>query len=259
MTGRVVLDILGMPIGISATGQSTESLRRQLGQLITSDRTADRWVEVQGQEIEDALAAATAIRVANSTDLLLHAGAIAHTSGVVVFPGPSGSGKSTVTAACVQQGMGYVTDEIVAVDLSSLAVTGLPRPVMLTPWSMRQLDIARPTQQEDGGPLHETKVAVLIDELHGYTVRRPRSLTHVITLTRAAIPQVRPLSPGQVLETMLRSAFNHYQHGEAAWRACASLAQTCSGWQLAANSPREAARVVGELVTKHHRLATAAK
>jgi hypothetical protein len=260
MTGRIVIDVVGTSIGVIVTGRSTEWLRDHLGQLATSN-PADRWIEVESLEVEDILAAATAGRVESSSDLLLHAGAVAHAVGAVAFPGHSGSGKSTITAACVQQGFGYVTDEMIAVDLESLAVTGLPRPVMLTSWSAHRLGIRGGSHEGEDQAIPRTKVDVPIERLGGQTVRTPLALTHVVVPSHGpGKSRVRPLSSGQVLEALLRSAFNHYRHGEAAWRTCASLAQTCAGWRLATDSPQEAARVVCELVAGHQpAAATAAK
>jgi hypothetical protein len=50
--------------------------------------------------------------------LLIHAGAVRLASGaLVVFPGQSNAGKSTLVAGLVRAGLGYVTDELVALDL----------------------------------------------------------------------------------------------------------------------------------------------
>ena len=56
--------------------------------------------------------------------VLVHASAVARGGRAIVLPGPMGAGKSTVAAALVRAGLGYVTDEVVAID----AGTGRIRP-----------------------------------------------------------------------------------------------------------------------------------
>lgn len=48
--------------------------------------------------------------------VLIHAAAVAAPDAAVVIPGPMGAGKSTLTAALVARGLGYLTDEVVALD-----------------------------------------------------------------------------------------------------------------------------------------------
>ena len=47
-------------------------------------------------------------------------------TGIVAFPASMNSGKSTLVAALVRAGYAYVTDETVAVDPTTLAVTPEP-------------------------------------------------------------------------------------------------------------------------------------
>jgi hypothetical protein len=47
---------------------------------------------------------------------IVHGGAVAGSAGALVLPGTSGSGKSTLTAALVRAGLGYMSDDIAALD-----------------------------------------------------------------------------------------------------------------------------------------------
>ena len=60
--------------------------------------------------------------------VLLHAAGVRLGDRVAVFPAESNSGKSTLAAGMVRAGLGYLTDEAVAIDLSSGAVTAYPKP-----------------------------------------------------------------------------------------------------------------------------------
>jgi hypothetical protein len=82
-------------------------------------------------EIEQALGAA----IVHVLDLsypdarwlaIVHAGALAGPAGALVLPGTSGSGKSTLTAALVRAGLGYLSDDIAALDGRTGSVLPVP-------------------------------------------------------------------------------------------------------------------------------------
>ena len=73
--------------------------------------------------------------------LRFHAGAVERDGDVVVIVGQSGHGKSTLTAALVQAGWRYLTDELAAVDASTFAVAPYARPLDLSQASLDQLHI----------------------------------------------------------------------------------------------------------------------
>jgi PqqD family protein of HPr-rel-A system len=70
--------------------------------------------------------------------VLLHASAVRSGPRIAVFPAASNSGKSTLAAGLVRAGLGYLTDEAVAVGLDTGAVTAYPKPLSLDPgsWSL---------------------------------------------------------------------------------------------------------------------------
>ena len=70
--------------------------------------------------------------IERTTELVkLHAaGAVLHDR-AIVLPGPMGAGKSTLVAGLVQRGLGYITDEVIAIDPTSARVRPYPRPVSL--------------------------------------------------------------------------------------------------------------------------------
>ncbi len=92
------------------------------------------------------------IAVAQSTGwVLLHAGAVELDGRVVVVAGDSGRGKSTLTAALVQAGFGYLTDELVRIDPETLAVPPYPKPFDLSTASQTLLGL-RPAGASAPGP-----------------------------------------------------------------------------------------------------------
>lgn len=74
--------------------------------------------------------------------LALHAGAVAPgDDGVVVIAGDSGAGKSTLTAAMVQRGWAYLSDEAVGVRPGPLTAVAYPKPLALAAGARRALGL----------------------------------------------------------------------------------------------------------------------
>lgn len=82
---------------------------------------------------------AEAIRSVQATHVALHAGAVERDGAVLVLPGASGAGKTTLTAALMQAGWSYLTDEIVAIDLDDLSVRRYPKCLRMTQTSVALL------------------------------------------------------------------------------------------------------------------------
>ena len=85
--------------------------------------------------------------------LLLHAGAAAASDGrSVVVHGASGVGKTTLTAALVQTGLAYLTDETVCVDPHTLEIEPFPKPLTVKPGAQSLLaHLAPPADQVSEG------------------------------------------------------------------------------------------------------------
>lgn len=65
--------------------------------------------------------------------VLVHASAAVLDGRAIVMPGPMGAGKSTLVAALVRAGLGYLTDEIVAIDPATGVVVPYPKYLSLGP------------------------------------------------------------------------------------------------------------------------------
>lgn len=62
---------------------------------------------------------------------LLHSAVLVKKRKAVVFPGVSKSGKSTISIALLKDGFKYLSDEIAAINLSTLRATGFPRAIVM--------------------------------------------------------------------------------------------------------------------------------
>ena len=120
-------------IGIHATSDAIRVYGMGHDQMLAS--------EVQVVDVLTSLVN-TAVRATPSV-LALHAGAVRSPEGsVVVIAGHSGAGKSTLTAALVNAGWDYLTDEAVGIRASSLLAVGYPKPLALDASSRTLLAMA---------------------------------------------------------------------------------------------------------------------
>ena len=82
--------------------------------------------------VADVITAITAVTMfASHPTVLAHAAAVGGADGVIVMGGGSNQGKSSTTVQLMEQGFGYVTDEIVSLDPVGGWVSGLARPIGL--------------------------------------------------------------------------------------------------------------------------------
>lgn len=180
--------------------------------------------DAAGDDVEGLLAVAARAAIERSPRLLVHAGAVALDGQAVLFPGASGAGKSTMAAACVRRGLGYLSDEMVAVEPGTANVEGWSRPLMLTPWSIRALGL-----DASDTP---AKRAVPCDLLGGAVVTGAIPVAHVVVMRRAAVTSLRPMPASEIVAQILTASFNHYRYGAAAWEAAAEMARQARGWRL---------------------------
>ncbi len=153
MTDRIPLlvGVLGTEVAVLAPGAVAAELRSMLVDLESSGPPTRRLVLEESADgrfrllddgvlvragVEPVVAAATivwrlnAIAAATEQHLLVHAGVVGG-AGAAILPGRSGAGKSTLVAACVAEGMAYLSDEYAAVDLDRGTVVPYPKPIGL--------------------------------------------------------------------------------------------------------------------------------
>jgi energy-coupling factor transporter ATP-binding protein EcfA2 len=133
---EVVVEALGVPVGIPVTGDDARRLRRQWSRAL-SDRAAIRVVDLEHLPADDdgardyAITTLVTMAALDSTAgqrINLHAGAVADEQGrVLAVIGPSGSGKTTAIGLLATR-LGYLSDETVSID-GALLVHGHPKPL----------------------------------------------------------------------------------------------------------------------------------
>jgi hypothetical protein len=98
-----------------------------------------------GEAADHVLTELNLLAIANTPDkMLFHGGAVERDGQVVAVLGVSGQGKSTLTAALVQRGWNYLSDELVIVDPATYHVDPYPKALDLSEESVALLDSVRP-------------------------------------------------------------------------------------------------------------------
>ena len=147
----MVIDVLGTTIAIDAPGATLE----ELGHLLTDlrvDRAPARRLRLEPDgddmlrlleddvvvraEIAPVVGAATVVwwlntvAVSIAPHVLVHAACVG-ARGAVLLPGASGAGKSTLAAACIGDGIVYLSDEYAALDRTTGRIDPYARPIEL--------------------------------------------------------------------------------------------------------------------------------
>ncbi|HEY7049793.1 MAG TPA: hypothetical protein VH373_21430 [Jatrophihabitantaceae bacterium] len=239
----VTLQVLGAAVTVPA------DLHRRLSRLPTTDRPAD--AEVRADNPAHALAELTRLAVAHSPLLCVHAGVVSGPDGLIAIPGESGLGKTTLVAALLRAGFGYVSDEALALDRDSGAVTPFPRPLSLRGdvWPLLGIAPAPPPDEERLVPPAALERAAATDG----------RVRHVVLARRVpGPPRLAPAARGEAVQALLRRAFNHYRAPEASFRAVVAVVREADVWTATYADAPELAELLGQRL-RHSAAATAAR
>ena len=181
--------------------------------------------------------------------LQLHASAVRLRDGrVAVFPGDVNAGKSTLVAGLVRAGYGYLTDEMVAVEIGTGRAEGYRKPVNLDPGAWSLFPGVVPTDAADRGDEH------LVDPvaLHPDALAGPRTggigLVVFPAYRAGGSTQATRLSPGAALVTLIAHCTNLATHGQAGLDTLARLVTRAADFDLTMAGLDDAVRAVDALV-----------
>jgi hypothetical protein len=191
---------------------------------------------------------------ASGAHLLFHAGALEADGAGVLLPGTSGSGKSTLIAGLVTRaGLGYLTDELAALDLTGDQLLPYAKPITLKQGSFDVVPELHPDRRAGPGAAEwageEWQVAV-----GGTAVERmgrPCPLRWVIVPRYVpGVPTaLTPLSDTEAFLTLALHAVNLLPHGAAGSAALGRVVADASCYTLAMSDLDEACALVHGLVT----------
>ena len=192
--------------------------------------------------------------------LLFHSGGLEAAEGVgVLMPAASGSGKSTLTAGLARAGLGYLSDELVALELDG-AVPGrllpYPKPITVKPGSFTALASMEPGPFGDGWfgePAEagaEAEWQVPVGEGTGLRVGSPCRPAYVIVprFDPGAETALTRISETEAFFSLALHAVNMLPHGPDATSALGRLAADCECYTLAMSDLDTACALVLDLV-----------
>jgi hypothetical protein len=187
---------------------------------------------------------------ASADRLLVHASAVEADGRALLFPAPMEAGKSTLAAGLLRAGYSYVTDEAVAIDLTTLEVQPYPRPISLDRGSWPLFADLRPatpngvdrfcTEQWHVSPLSVRPDAVAQPSHPGvvaFPAYEPERRTRARRMPRA-----------QALCELVACTFNVERLGTTAFDALARVMAACRCYRLTVGDLDAACAAVDRMV-----------
>jgi hypothetical protein len=190
--------------------------------------------------------------------LIFHSGGLEADGTGILVPAASGSGKSTLTAGLARAGLGYLSDELVALELDGARpgrMLPYPKPITVKPGSFSVLASLDPGPFADGW-FSDASVArgvewqVPVGAAHGLAVGKPCRPAFVVVprYDPSAGTSLTRLSETEAFFTLALHAVNMLPHGADAPGALGRLAADCECYALAMSDLDEACELVLGLV-----------
>jgi hypothetical protein len=183
--------------------------------------------------------------------LLFHAAALEVDGSGLLLPGASGSGKSTLAAALATEGAGYLSDELVALDLNSGALVPYPKPISLKSGSFALLAHLGPGERAVRASFWgEREWQVAVGEQAGLPLGRPCPTRLVMAphYRPGAPTVVQPMTETEAFFSVAAHAVNLGPHGARGTAMLAELASNCRCVSLIFSDLGDACRTIGRWV-----------
>jgi hypothetical protein len=170
----------------------------------------------------------------------------------VLIPGASGSGKSTLAAGLVRDGLSYLSDELVAVELTSGRMLPYAKPITVKPGSfdvlrcMRAGDGHAEPGNDDDDLWTGEEWLLPVGAMVGRPVARPcrPSLVVVPRYESGAATALTPLSETEAFVALALNAVNFTQHAGEGVRALGELVARSTCFALVTSDLRQASGLV---------------
>ena len=171
----------------------------------------------------------------NEKDLLLHAACLTYNGMGLLLPGVSGAGKSTITAWLLENGFGYLTDEIVSVNLGTWLTEGLARPLNIKLLGMEAIRNAKIGKLENATIL-DSSISHLVEH-RAFNPHFVRETTHikVIVFPRYSATKdfsLTEISSAKVTLLLMQAFVNARNHAEHGFHDISKFARSVKGLEL---------------------------
>lgn len=169
--------------------------------------------------------------------LLFHSGGLEASGVGILVPAASGSGKSTLTAGLVRAGLGYLSDELVALEIDAAGsgpgrLLPYPKPMTVKPGSFGVLADMVPDLLDGEG---DGEWLIPVGDGTGRRVgeRCPPGFVIVPRYDPSASTALVALSETEAFFSLALHAVNLLAHGRAGSEAIGRLAAQCACYSLA--------------------------
>ncbi len=166
--------------------------------------------------------------------LLLHAAALEHGGEAILLPGASGSGKTTLAAGLIMDGMGYLSDEVAAMEPSNFTLAPFPKPLTVKEGSWGALAGLAPLADDVPSPYRERQWHLDPRRLRPGSIAGPcRPRLIVFPSYRAgAVTKVNPLGRAEAVALLATQVFTLPDAGQRGLALLADLVRTCDAFTL---------------------------
>lgn len=189
--------------------------------------------------------AAINVTFATRTPLLaVHAAVVSRNGRTLLIPGQSGAGKTTLTAALLQTGFSYATDEAFAIEWESDVAMPYPRPMGVSDWTARTL-------RTPAGVPGVGERFLRAADFGASVVSESVSVDDIVLLDRSAeveAPALTALHRAEALEALLHQSFTHYYDPQRAVRTLAAVVSSARAWTLNYSDPVAAAAHLADVL-----------
>ena len=166
----------------------------------------------------------------------VHSGVVATGDRIIALPAESGNGKTTLTAALLQRGLSYLSDEALIFE-DAATVVPYPKPLALSPWSRETLGLGAASVETLFTP----------DDL-GSEVGSSGTLTDLVLPEFGSTDsELTPLARSEAVAALIRLSFNHYKNPANAFATATEVASHVNVWRLTYSTPQAGAELVAGL------------
>lgn len=196
-----------------------------------------------------------AVAASSSRYLLVHASAAEHSGSALLFPASTESGKTTLVAALVEAGLGYLTDEVVAIEPETLTVIPYPKALSLDPGSWVVLQNLDPHLNALEATYAGNQWQVDPHAIRMGSVAGPCPPRFVVlpSYQVGSTTSLTSLETPEAVVALAQNSFNLPEHGQVALESYAAIAQQSRCFRLTVGDLGEACRLVLALLSRSQR------
>jgi hypothetical protein len=185
-----------------------------------------------------------------SEHLILHAGGIEHDGVGVVFPGAMEAGKTTLTAGLLRTGLGYLTDEGVAVDRATLRIHPYPKPLSIDRGAWPLFPELEPSADLPTDAYKAGQWQVPATDIRPNVLGNSCSIGVIVfpTYEDGSEMLIEPLRRGEALVELAKNTYKFDVQGSAALDVLAEVVRPAACYRLTTGDLDAAIRAVTELL-----------